>query len=944
MAVQRLERPRFFEGQFIGAADLEIIITYARELARELALGGQSWGIAIGLDLVEVEAPGGEIQYFVLPGIAWDGYGRPVVVLSPAEVRAEKFAGLPDGNHKVWLRYDETAHQGLRPGWETCGNVDVFSRVRESFAIEAGPFSLVRERQSGVIVNGALVEDARLSLHQIDEDAGLVCDGSIPHQAFPEDKARWLIPIGWAAWKSGAPGHFEARAEVAKRGGRRFRRYVGTVAESLFAADGVIRLRDRMTQFKAGDNPDDLCEAGAIQDADLVQQPDKNDSSKTIDRLVGRELVWVEGHMRATGDVRLFGTRLELRDAKGEEKGGSPLYLKRASADNADGGQDLQIAVGASADGKDRLVVGVAAPGDPLAVKLQLKNDGRLAVGSAIPADVKSHTILAATDADTSVAIAVGAKKTATLQIATTPTLGPVAHLAFDDDKKKLRLGVGTDLAQFMYVNAEGRVGLKTDAPEAVDAEANDLVIKSPTNTGITLLCDPGQTCRIHFADGVATPDERHAGRIVYDHNVDRLEFGTKADTRVVIDQQGNVGMGTLAPAERLQIQSLTDARAMKIGADRLQAENGGAASQMQIQPNGAGVLVGGALVADRQIFLHPDGRIGVGTQTPGDSLHVFKSSPSLGLDRSPGGGSPAVHFMDNGAVRSAIHWDAADTRTYMSNKGAVALTVDSEKLGVGIGAMAPTAALHVRGNVAQDASQLSSHVAVIENMAGGNADVLALRVAGAAVDASNNFITFFDNTGMVGSIEKSNVQTSDDPSDAGTFMRLQSGAGDFAESLPRADVEAIGPGRIVGIRNGRVSLRTEDADSLLVTTDRAIVVGNAPLRGDAKSRETVALVGQVPVWVDGPVEAGDFIVPSSRHDGIGRAVAPNAMTTSNATRIVGRAWQSSKANEPRRINVAVGVAGTAATDALAVALAKQAETIRQLSQEVAALRAKLDS
>src|SRR5438874_8327725 len=104
MATQRSERPRFFEGQYVGSADLMAVVDYARELAREAALGGQTWGICVGLDLVEIANASGSFDYFILPGLAWDGYGRAIVVLSPAPVPAAKFASLPTGNQLVWLR------------------------------------------------------------------------------------------------------------------------------------------------------------------------------------------------------------------------------------------------------------------------------------------------------------------------------------------------------------------------------------------------------------------------------------------------------------------------------------------------------------------------------------------------------------------------------------------------------------------------------------------------------------------------------------------------------------------------------------------------------------------------------------------------------------------------------------------------------------------------
>ena len=97
----------------------------------------------------------------------------------------------------------------------------------------------------------------------------------------------------------------------------------------------------------AGISIDDLCAAHALKPEDLINAPDVTDSSKVTDRLVGRELVWIEGDLRVTGQARLFGTRLELRDAAGAEAGDAPLYARRAvSPNNLLSGQDFQVVIG----------------------------------------------------------------------------------------------------------------------------------------------------------------------------------------------------------------------------------------------------------------------------------------------------------------------------------------------------------------------------------------------------------------------------------------------------------------------------------------------------------------------------------------------------------------------------------------------------------------------
>src|SRR5690348_3949422 len=122
MATNQISRPRFYEGQYLGAADLTTAIEYSRlEDARHL-LGGHTWGIAAGLELKEQPSPvAGQVDVFLQPGYAWDGFGRPIVVLSPFKIASERFvsfpfnAATPNGYPvAVWLRYEESETLGAR--------------------------------------------------------------------------------------------------------------------------------------------------------------------------------------------------------------------------------------------------------------------------------------------------------------------------------------------------------------------------------------------------------------------------------------------------------------------------------------------------------------------------------------------------------------------------------------------------------------------------------------------------------------------------------------------------------------------------------------------------------------------------------------------------------------------------------------------------------------
>jgi hypothetical protein len=126
---------------------------------------------------------------------------------------------------------------------------------------------------------------------------------------------------------------------------------------------------------------------------------------------------------------------------------------------------------------------------------------------------------------------------------------------------------------------------------------------------------------------------------------------------------------------------------------------------------------------------------------------------------------------------------------------------------------------------------------------------------------------------------------------------------------LPRTDeADKLAPGQVVGVRGGKISLKTEEADQLLVISSKPIVLGNMPDEQNAALYEKVAFLGQVPTWVRGHVEVGDYILSSGKNDGTGIAVAPEKIKLEDMDRIIGKAWSHSNNLLLSLINVAIGL------------------------------------
>ncbi len=141
--------------------------------------------------------------------------------------------------------------------------------------------------------------------------------------------------------------------------------------------------------------------------------------------------------------------------------------------------------------------------------------------------------------------------------------------------------------------------------------------------------------------------------------------------------------------------------------------------------------------------------------------------------------------------------------------------------------------------------------------------------------------------------------------------VAYESGAGDYAEWLLRADPEEnINPGDVVGVIGGRISKKFILADKYMAVSTSPIVLGNMPENKKAeRNADKVAFMGQVPVKVQGNVAIGDYILPSGEGNGIAIAVNPKNMLARDYKRIIGVAWDESKPGEYiSLINTAVGI------------------------------------
>ena len=164
--------------------------------------------------------------------------------------------------------------------------------------------------------------------------------------------------------------------------------------------------------------------------------------------------------------------------------------------------------------------------------------------------------------------------------------------------------------------------------------------------------------------------------------------------------------------------------------------------------------------------------------------------------------------------------------------------------------------------------------------------------------------------------------------------ITFASGAEDYAEYLPKLDpsVDFL-PGEVVGMKNGFITRNTKNATRVMVISHNPAMLGGLPQDEDKSKYEMVAFLGQIPTFVMGKVEPGDYILPSGWNNGYGIARNPKDMKPEDYKKILGVAWEGVERGM-NQINVAVGLNTNDVSDLLV----RQAEEIKALQSQMTIL------
>ena len=181
----------------------------------------------------------------------------------------------------------------------------------------------------------------------------------------------------------------------------------------------------------------------------------------------------------------------------------------------------------------------------------------------------------------------------------------------------------------------------------------------------------------------------------------------------VFVNADGDVGVGTTAPASDLHVRGKTPTGRLTLtpsvadsSAEILMTENtsatlgafmryDGASNQWQVLGLSRDELLNPVINGPHMVVGRDNGRVGVGTTTPATRLHVLQPTGSARIRVESGDNQAGISFLSDSTVENVLYSpnDTDDLRFFINGADRVAMTSGGA---VGIGTNAPLSPLHI--------------------------------------------------------------------------------------------------------------------------------------------------------------------------------------------------------------------------------------------------------
>ena len=218
--------------------------------------------------------------------------------------------------------------------------------------------------------------------------------------------------------------------------------------------------------------------------------------------------------------------------------------------------------------------------------------------------------------------------------------------------------------ATAITIDSSENVGIGTSSPSSYHAPADNLVIGSSGDNGLTIASGTSSGGTICFADGTSG-GAQYAGFIDYQHNGDYMRFGTNTGTeRMRIESSGRVGIGTSNPAFLLDVNHASDNGLARF-------TSGDADAYITISDVNSSSAYNRIGVVTHDMYFNTNNTERMRIDASG-SVGIGVSSPSTRLEVGGGGGSEAIKVSAGaGWADLRLHSNATNGGSIYFNDGA---------------------------------------------------------------------------------------------------------------------------------------------------------------------------------------------------------------------------------------------------------------------------------
>jgi hypothetical protein len=675
--INDIERLNYYEGEYLGAIDFQAEQEYHRDMRRRHNVGPHTWGIVGGLTLAQIPngGAGGQVDISLMPGMAIDGYGREIVVLTATQITQDLFAPYYDSNPAavpkfmyLWISYDEELAKASSQTCSSTSSTGSFGRVIESFRLVVTP-TATTPANDPITVDGTSLTPPILGTSTPTPpppgELVLPYDGSVPYQEFStsDSSITWLVPIGRVRWNP----HSEIFISIDPASAAAGRLYCGNITATIYAPDSALAIVDRDAPYPLPDVNTDANYGGVeVEVAGSMQVDRLLNALQNI--LVAEKFNPADTNPLSPLTIASQGTNQELIQIRSNS--GQPTWSINQNPGGARPGLNVaEFSQGTTVDGRlfiQPTIVGAAVPSP--------RNVGIGTLTPRSPLSIRGQgaweEVVAFEDATGNTKWHINHNPTGTLPSGAKIVRG----LNFCE----------TGVADFrFFLQSGGNVGVGTPVPQQNLSVNGSLNIDQADLNGGQLNPGPALTFGSNSGEGIASRRSGGANRY-------GLDFWTEFAIRMSITQAGLVGIGTNVPDAQLHITGGqwdlgstsgdfkigSTAMALKFGI----ALGGAGAGDARIRAQGgtSRLMLGGNTSDTLTITSN---RVGINTITPSASLHVSGNLLVQGSVTVTGGltvsGPKSGYVADRFLYRGDVALERGDVVVLDPNPGS-ALVVGS--------------------------------------------------------------------------------------------------------------------------------------------------------------------------------------------------------------------------------------------------------------------------